>query len=98
MGDHGTAPLGQELTMSDATHTQAIETQGWTRIDTGADEWVALVPNDDATAYGGTLWKRGSDGFDHAEGCTAGHPVDATLGFEAAAQAIATQIKAETNS
>jgi hypothetical protein len=84
--------------MSAAQHINEIEEQGWTRIDLTADEWVALVPNEQGNAYGGTLWKRGSDGFDHAEGCTAGHPFYATLNFEAAAKQIAAQIKMEIGS
>ena len=86
------------MTMSAGDHMNEIDAQGWTRIDLNADEWVALVPNDERNAYGGTLWKRGSDGFDHAEGCTAGHPVYATLNFEAAAKQIAAQIKMEMGS
>jgi len=56
---------------------------------------VALVPNDDNSLWGGTLWKRAADGNDYSEGCTVGHPISAALGFESAARAIAVLIKEE---
>ena len=65
--------------MTTEEHIKNLKELGWTRIETAPDEWVALVPNDDYTAYGGTLWKRGADGVDYSEGCTAGHPVSAAL-------------------
>ena len=76
-------------------HIESIGTLGWTRVDTAPGEWVALVPNGDDSAFGGTLWKTSADGVDYSEGCTAGHPVSAALGFEAAARAIAVIIKEE---
>ena len=76
-------------------HIESIGEVGWTRIDTAPGEWVALVPNEDASAFGGTLWKQGKDGKDYSEGCTAGHPVSAALGFEEAARAIAVIVKEE---
>lgn len=81
--------------MSTSDHIEQIHAQGWTRVDTAPDEWVAVVPNDDNSAFGGTLWKRGSDGVDHAEGVTAGHPVSAALDFESAGRALAVIIKKE---
>jgi len=76
-------------------HIDDIKEQGWTRVDTAPEEWVALVPNEDHSAFGGTLWKRGEDGIDYSEGCTAAHPISAALGFEAAARAVAVMIKKE---
>ena len=76
-------------------HIESIGEVGWTRVDTMPGEWVALVPNEEASAFGGTLWKRGADGNDYSEGCTAGHPVSAALTFEKAARAIAVMIKEE---
>jgi hypothetical protein len=76
-------------------HIQSISEVGWARIDTAPGEWVALVPNEDASAFGGTLWKQGQDGNDYSEGCTIGHPVSAALGFEDAARAIAVIVKEE---
>lgn len=81
--------------MSASDHIEQIHEKGWTRIDTAPGEWVALVPNDDNSAFGGTLWKVGQDGNEYAEGATAGHPVSAALDFEAAARAIAVLIKKE---
>ena len=81
--------------MSASDHIEQIHAQGWTRIDTAPGEWVALVPNDDNSAFGGTLWKVAEDGNEYAEGATAGHPVSAALDFEAAARAIAVIIKKE---
>jgi hypothetical protein len=80
---------------STTDHIEDIHEQGWTRVDTAPGEWVALVPNEDNSLWGGTLWKRGEDGNDYSEGCTAGHPVSAALGFEPAARAIAVMIKEE---
>jgi hypothetical protein len=67
-------------------------------VDTAPGEWVALVPNEDNSAFGGTLWKRGEDGNDYSEGCTAGHPVSAAKGFEDAARAVAVIVKQENPS
>ena len=80
------------------THTDYIEqvaAQGWARVDVAPGEWVAVVPNDAHTAFGGTLWKRAADGNDYTEGVTEGHPVSAALDYEAAARAIAVMIKRE---
>jgi len=79
-----------------ADHIAHLADQGWTRIDTAPGEWVALVPNDDHSAFGGTLWKQGDDGRDYSEGVTEGHPVSAALGFEEAARALAVLIKQAT--
>ena len=76
-------------------HIEDIHEQGWTRVDTAPGEWVALVPNDDNSAFGGTLWKHAEDGNDYSEGCTEGHPVSAALGFEQAARAVAVIVKEE---
>ena len=76
-------------------HIESIAELGWTRVDTAPGEWVALVPNGDDSAFGGTLWKRADNGMDYSEGCTAGHPVSAALSFEKAARAIALLIKEE---
>ena len=81
--------------MSAADHIEAIHEQGWTRIDTAPGEWVALVPNDDNSAFGGTLWKRAADGNDYAEGATEGFPVSAALSHEAAGRAVAVIVKKE---
>lgn len=81
--------------MTATDHIEQIHANGWTRVDTAPDEWVALVPNDNNTAFGGTLWKRGSDGADHAEGVTEGYPVTAALTFESAARVVAVLIKGE---
>ena len=81
--------------MSAADHIEEIHEQGWTRIDTAPGEWVALVPNDNNSAYGGTLWKRAADGNDYAEGVTEGFPVSASLGHEAAGRAVAVIVKKE---
>lgn len=80
------------------THTDYIEqvaAQGWARVDVAPGEWVAVVPNDAHTAFGGTLWRRAEDGNDYAEGVTEGHPVSAALDYEAAARALAVMIKRE---
>ncbi len=77
-------------------HINDLHEQGWTRVDTAPEEWVALVPNEDNSAFGGTLWKRAADGIDYSEGCTAGFPVSAALGFEEAARAVAVLVKQET--
>lgn len=76
-------------------HIEDIHEMGWTRVDTAPGEWIALVPNEDHSAFGGTLWKCGDDGKDYSEGCTEGHPISAALGFEDAARAIAVMIKTE---
>jgi hypothetical protein len=81
--------------MSTADHIEDIHAQGWTRVDTAPGEWVALVPDETNSSFGGTLWKRGEDGLDYAEGATAGHPVSAALDYEAAARAIAVIVKKE---
>jgi len=81
--------------MSAADHIEQIHEQGWTRVDTAPMEWVAVVPNDDHTAFGGTLWRIENDGNQYAVGVTAGHPVSAALDYEAAARALAVLIKQE---
>lgn len=81
--------------MSATDHIERIHDQGWTRVDTAPGEWVALVPNENNSAFGGTLWKQAENGHDYPEGVTAGHPVSAALGFEEAARAIAVLIKRE---
>ena len=81
--------------MTEEEHVKELTEQGWTRVDIAPDEWVALVSNDDASAYGGTLWKRGDNGNDYSEGCTAGHPISAALDFQSAALALAAHIKEE---
>ena len=81
--------------MSASDHIEAIHEQGWTRIDTAPGEWVALVPNENNSAFGGTLWKQGEDGKDYAEGVTDGFPISAALDFEAAGRALAVHIKKE---
>ena len=81
--------------MTTEDHVKELKEQGWTRIDTAPGEWVALVPSEDASAFGGTLWKRGDNGNDYSEGCTAGHPISAALGFEMAALAVAGIVKEE---
>ncbi len=72
---------------------EMIHDQGWARVETAPGEWVALVPNENNSAFGGTLWKKADDGNDYSEGCTEGHPVSAALGFEAAARQVAVIIK-----
>jgi hypothetical protein len=81
--------------MTAADHIEDIHEQGWTRIETAPGEWVALVPNVDNSAFGGTLWKRAEDGNDYSEGATEGFPVSAALDFVAAARAVAVHIKKE---
>jgi hypothetical protein len=81
--------------MSAADHIDNIHEQGWTKIETAPGEWVALVPNDDNSAYGGTLWKRAEDGNDYTEGVTEGFPISAALDHEAAGRAVAVLIKKE---
>jgi hypothetical protein len=76
-------------------HIEDIHEQGWTKIVTAPGEWVALVPNDNNSAFGGTLWKRAADGNDYAEGVTEGFPVSASLGYEAAGRAVAVIVKKE---
>jgi len=36
-----------------ADHIEDIAGQGWTRVDTAPGEWVALVPNENNSAFGG---------------------------------------------
>jgi hypothetical protein len=84
-----------EIELTKKGDLEDIHEQGWTRVDTAPNEWVALVPNEDNSAFGGTLWKRGENGIDYSEGCTAAHPISAALGFEAAARAVAVLIKKE---
>ena len=81
--------------MSASDHIEEMAEQGWTRVDTAPGEWVALVPNENNSAFGGTLWKLADDGNYYAEGVTEGHPISAALGFEAAARAVAVHIKKE---
>ena len=81
--------------MSASDHIEKIHEQGWTRIDTAPGEWVALVPNQNNTAFGGTLWKQCEDGKDYAEGVTEGFPISAALDFDAAGRALAVHIKKE---
>jgi len=81
--------------MSAADHIEQIHEQGWTRVDTAPMEWVAVVPNDDHTAFGGTLWRIENDGNQYAVGVTEGHPVSAALDYEAAGRALAVLIKQE---
>jgi hypothetical protein len=81
--------------MSAADHIEEIHEQGWTKIVTAPGEWVALVPNANNSAYGGTLWKRAEDGNDYAEGLTEGFPVSAALDHQAAGRAVAMLIKKE---
>jgi hypothetical protein len=81
--------------MTAADHIEDIHEQGWTKIETAPGEWVALVPNVDNSAYGGTLWKRAADGNDYAEGATEGFPVSAALSHDAAGRAVAVLIKKE---
>jgi hypothetical protein len=79
--------------MTTADHIDDIHEQGWTKIDTAPGEWVALVPNEDNSAFGGTLWIRAEDGNDYAEGVTERFPVSAALDHDAAGRAIAVLIK-----
>jgi hypothetical protein len=81
------------MIMTTADHIEELHQQGWTRVDTAPGEWVALVPNDNNSAFGGTLWRLEDDGNYYAEGVTEGHPISAALGFEAAARALAVFIK-----
>ena len=81
------------MTFSD--YIEEVAAQGWARVSVAPGEWVAVVPNDTHTAFGGTRWKRADDGNDYTEGVTEGHPVSAALDYEAAARAIAMIIKAE---
>jgi hypothetical protein len=81
--------------MTAADHIEDIHEQGWTRIETAPGEWVALVPNDNNSAFGGTLWKRAADGNEYAEGATEGFPVSAALDFNAAGRAVAMIVKKE---
>ena len=81
--------------MSASDHIEQIHEQGWTRVDTAPGEWVAVVPNDNHTAFGGTLWRIENDGKEYAVGVTAGHPVSAALDYNAAGRALAVIIKQE---
>ena len=81
--------------MSAADHIEQIHEQGWTRVDTAPGEWGAVVPNENNTAFGGTLWKIAEDGKEYAEGVTAGYPVSAALDYDAAGRALAVLIKQE---
>lgn len=81
--------------MTAADHIEEIHEQGWTRIKTAPGEWVALVPNENNSAFGGTLWKRAEDGNDYAEGATEGFPVSGALDFNAAGRAVAMIVKSE---
>lgn len=81
--------------MTFTDYIEQVAAQGWARVDVAPGEWVAVVPNDAHTAFGGTLWKRAQDGNDYTEGVTEGHPVSAALDYEAAARAIAVMIKRE---
>jgi hypothetical protein len=81
--------------MTFTDYIEQVAAQGWARVDVAPGEWVAVVPNDVHTAFGGTLWRRAEDGNDYAEGVTEGHPVSAALDYEAAARAIAVMIKRE---
>lgn len=81
--------------MTFTNYIEQVAAQGWARVDVAPGEWVAVVPNDSHTAFGGTLWKRAEDGNDYAEGVTEGHPVSAALDYDAAARAIAVMIKRE---
>jgi hypothetical protein len=81
--------------MTTEDHIKELKEQGWTRIDTAPGEWVALVPSEDASAFGGTLWKRGDNGNDYSEGCTCGHPISAALDLQTAGLALAAHIKEE---
>jgi hypothetical protein len=81
-----------------APHTDYLEqmaAQGWARVEVAPGEWVAVVPNETHTAFGGTLWRQADDGHDYAEGVTEGYPISAALDYEAAARAIAVGIKRE---
>jgi hypothetical protein len=81
------------MTFSD--YIEEVAAHGWARVDVTPGEWVAVVPNDTHSAFGGTLWRRADDGNFYAEGVTEGHPVSAALDYEAAARTIAVMIKAQ---
>jgi hypothetical protein len=81
--------------MTFTDYIEEVAAQGWARVHVAPGEWVAVVPNEGHTAFGGTLWRRAEDGNDYAEGVTEGHPVSAALDYEAAARAIAVIIKRE---
>jgi hypothetical protein len=81
--------------MTFTDYIEEVAAQGWARVHVAPGEWVAVVPNEGHTAFGGTLWRRSEDGNDYAEGVTEGHPVSAALDYEAAARAIAVMIKQE---
>ncbi len=81
--------------MAHTDHIEQVHLQGWTRVDVAPMEWVAVVPNDNHTAFGGTLWRIENDGKEYAVGVTAGHPVSAALDYDAAGRALAVLIKQE---
>lgn len=81
--------------MSFSDYIEQVTAQGWARVDVAPGEWVAVVPNETHTAFGGTLWRRAANGNDYAEGVTEGHPVSAALDYEAAGRALAVLIKRE---
>jgi hypothetical protein len=81
--------------MTFTDYIEQVAAQGWARVDVAPGEWVAVVPNDAHTAFGGTLWRRAENGNDYAEGVTEGHPVSAALDYDAAARALAVMIKRE---
>jgi len=83
------------MMVNSSDHIESLHEQGWTRVDTAPGEWVALVPNDNNSAFGGTLWRLADDGNYYAEGVTEGHPISAALSFEEAARALAVYIKRE---
>jgi hypothetical protein len=66
----------------------------YTRIDLPDGRWVAVVPNDEQTAFGGTVWRKAEDGNWYADGVTAGHPVTAADAAAAGPQ-IAAVVDAE---
>ena len=94
LAGHRTAQV-EGVILNATDHIEEISEQGWTRVETAPGEWVALVPNDNNSAFGGTLWKLADDGNYYAEGVTEGHPISAALGFEAAARAVAVHVKKE---
>jgi hypothetical protein len=70
---------------------------GWVRVDLADGRWVAVVPDESGTAFGGTVWRRAGDGNWYADGVTAGHPVASAAAPtpELAAAAIAALVDAE---
>lgn len=67
----------------------------YTRIDLPGGRWVAVVRDEESGAYGGTLWSRGSDGNDYADGATAGFPVTGDLPISIVAEQIAAIVEKE---